>query len=137
MQRDQIKYIQYKKKLCAIIISKKHKYNKINFLTSKSLGFQAATMKRHKNEIIKKHYHPQYLRKIKYTSEFLYVKSGLVNVKLFNKISDKKPFTSFDLSSGDSIIFYNCCHEFKFKKTTSMLEIKQGPYKEKKDKIYY
>ena len=135
MKRNQIKYIHYKKKLLAILISKKHKYKKVNFLTSKNLGFQAATMKRPKNEIIKKHTHPNYSRKIIHTSELLFIKSGLVNVRLFFKISDKKPVKSFDLSSGDSIIFYGGCHEFKFKKTTSMLEIKQGPYKEKKDKV--
>ena len=43
--RNQIKYITHKKKLYAIVIYKNYKYQKINFLTERKLGFQIATMK--------------------------------------------------------------------------------------------
>ena len=104
--RNQIKYITHKKKLYAIVIYKNYKYQKINFLTERKLGFQIATMRRPKNEIIKKHTHPNYTRRISYTSEFLFIKSGLVNIKLFKKISETKPFINFNLKSGDSIVFF-------------------------------
>ena len=67
-------------------------------------------------------------------AEVLFIKSGQVEVSFYNQRNQifKKVF----LTKGDIILLANGGHSFKMFKKTEMIEVKQGPYKSDKDKIF-
>ena len=61
------------------------------------------------------------------------VESGKVGINFFN-IAGKNIKKNVILNKGDIIILFKGGHGFKFFKKTKIIEIKQGPYVEGKDK---
>ena len=100
------------------------------------MDFQLATMLRPTNETIQKHEHFKDSKVIKSISKFMYVKNGKMSVDIFESIKSKKKMRSIILGSGDCIIFFCGAMSFKILEKTKIIEIKQGPYKPLKDKIY-
>ena len=134
---NKIEFIRYKKKVIAIIIPKKIKLDKkIKFLTENQEEFQVAVMNRPKKDDVKPHYHPRQPRKIKYTSEFIWLLKGKANFSFYAPKIKKKKLKEKILSTGDSVCFLNCGHSIRFITKTKLLEVKQGPYKTSKDKIF-
>lgn len=131
--------IIYKKKLLAIIVKKKNYHsskNIIDFFTKNHLNIQFGILNHNKNYLIKPHIHikKKIKKKVK-TSEVLYIISGKIRVDFyFNK---KKYLFSKILNSGDIIMLNDFGHGFKILKKTRLLEVKQGPYSEKNDKIQF
>lgn len=131
--------IIYKKKLLAIIVKKKNyqsSKNTIDFFTKNHLNIQFGILKHNKNYLIKPHIHiKKKIKKKVVTSEVLYIISGKIRVDFyFNK---KKYLFSKILNSGDIIMLNDFGHGFKILKKTKLLEVKQGPYSEKNDKIQF
>ena len=65
----------------------------------------------------------------------IYLISGKLRVDFYNK--SKKYLFSKILNKGDTIMLIDQGHGFKTIKNTVMLEVKQGPYNEKTDKIKF
>ena len=130
-----IEYIKYKKKILGLIINQKKVKKKVEFFTPKDFTQQVGYISHLKNTYIKPHTHNKFLRKIYNTSEVLIVKSGKIRVDfyetkekyLFSKIADK----------NNIIILCQGSHGFKFIKKSSLIEVKQGPYNIKLDKIRF
>ena len=128
-----IKYIKFKKKLLAFLITKRYKPLKTNFIGSSKHSLQFGYILKNKNDFIKRHKHKKIKRTIKGTPEILIIKKGKVRVNIFYK---KKSITSVLLSKNDLISIIDCEHSLKFFSKTVIQEIKQGPYF-KDEKIIY
>lgn len=132
-----VEFVKYKKKIIAIIIPKKVKIKKkIQFLTDNKEEFQIALMNRYSSDNVKPHFHPNQPRKLKYTSEFIWLLSGRAVFTFYAPLKKKIKLKSKILKTGDSVCFLNCGHSIKFLTKTKLLEVKQGPYKTSKDKTF-
>jgi hypothetical protein len=127
-----VEYLKSKKKLIAIIIKNNFKKKGINFLTPNKLSLQVGYMNHNKNHKIKPHHHLKQKRVVHNTNEILYIKKGKLRVNFF--LNEKK-FTHRILSSGDLIAIVSGGHGFDIIEKTEIIEIKQGPFSKKKDKV--
>ena len=75
------------------------------------------------------------MRRIRRTSEVLFVKKGLLRVDFYK--DNKKYLYSKILKKNDIIILNEGSHGFKFLKNCSMIEIKQGPFIKSLDKTKF
>ena len=127
--------IRNKKILYAVIIKKKRKFIKkgVDFITDNKDLLQVGFLNHKKKHIIKSHIHLKKKRIINYCTEVLIVEEGKVKIKFFNnKNSDIKKDKI--LNKGDIIILFQGGHGFKILEESKIIEVKQGPYVEGKDK---
>ena len=131
-----IKRIFYKKKLLAIIInSNKIKKNGVNFISPKNFSHQVGFINHKSGYVVKPHTHKNFLRKIYKTSEVLFIKNGILRVDFY--VNKKKYLFSKILKKEDLIILNEGSHGFKVIKKCQLIEIKQGPFFKKLDKIKF
>jgi hypothetical protein len=129
-----IKKIFKKKKLIALIIFKKFTCKDIKFFTPENSPQQIGYMNRPKDYVVKPHKHLKVSRNIRQVQEVLFIKKGKIQVELF---CNKGIFISKHiLNTGDIIFLSSGCHGLKMLKQTEIIEVKQGPYNKKKDKIF-
>ena len=127
--------IRNKKILYAVIIKKKRKFIKkgVDFITDNKDLLQVGFLNHKKKHIIKSHIHLKKKRIINYCTEVLIVEEGKVKIKFFNnKNSDIKKDKI--LNKGDIIILFQGGHGLKILEESKIIEVKQGPYVEGKDK---
>ena len=127
--------IKNKKILYALIIKKKRRFIKkgVDFLTKDQDLLQLGFINHKKNHYIKSHIHLKKPIIINYCTEVLLIEKGKVKIKFFdNNQSDIKKDKI--LTKGDIIILFQGGHGFKILEKTNIIEIKQGPYVEGKDK---
>lgn len=130
-----IQYIKDKKKILALIINQKKIKKKVEFFTPKNFTQQVGCISHLKNTYIKPHTHNKFLRKIYLTAEVLIVKNGKIRVDFYR--SKKKYLFSKILNKDDIIILNQGSHGFKFVKKASLIEVKQGPFNAKYDKVRF
>ena len=131
-----IEKVYYKKKLLALIVRRKFRKKKgINFFTSKEATQQFGYMKHKKNHLIKPHQHNKRLTKILITTEVIILLKGILRVDFYNE--KKKYLFSKIINEKDIIMLVHGGHGFKVLKNVEMIEVKQGPYSLKKDKIKF
>ena len=133
--KNSIIEIKNKKTLYALIIKKKRKFtNKgVDFITEEKDLLQLGFLSHKKNHIIKSHIHLKKRRIVNYCTEVLLIEKGKVKIKFFdNKNSDIKKDKI--LNKGDIIILFEGGHGFTVLEKSEIIEIKQGPYVEGKDK---
>tara|TARA_B100000965_G_scaffold276953_1_gene234742 strand:- start:816 stop:1235 length:420 start_codon:yes stop_codon:yes gene_type:complete len=133
--KNSIIEIRNKKILYALIIKKKRRFIKsgVDFITKDNDLLQLGFINHKKNHHIKSHIHLKKPRLINYCTEVLLVEKGKVQIKFFdNNNSDIKKDKI--LNKGDIIILFQGGHGFKILEKTQIIEIKQGPYVEGKDK---
>jgi hypothetical protein len=133
--KNSIIEVRNKKTLYALIIKKKRKFTKkgVDFVTSEKDLLQLGFLNHKKNHIIKPHIHIKKRRIINYCSEVLLIEEGKVRIKFFdNKYSDIKKDKILD--RGDIVILFEGGHGFKILEKSKIVEVKQGPYVEGKDK---
>ena len=92
-------------------------------------------MNHKKNHIIKPHVHKKQTRKLIYTSEVILILKGVLRVDFYN--NKKKYLFSKILKKRDIIMLVHGAHGFKTLKPVQMIEIKQGPFISKLDKIKF
>ena len=81
------------------------------------------------------HLHNEIERKVKTTSEFLNFRKGKAIIRI--RAHAKTEEVAFEVVQGDSVLFTGIgIHSVDFLEPTQLLEIKQGPYDPKLDKIY-
>ncbi len=133
--KNSIIEIRNKRILYALIIKKKRRFikNGVDFLTKDKDLLQLGFINHKKNHYIKSHIHLKKPRIINYCTEVLLIEKGRVKIKFFdNKNFDIKKDKI--LTKGDIIILFQGGHGFKILEKTQIIEIKQGPYVEGKDK---
>jgi hypothetical protein len=130
-------YIKDENKIVALLVKQAKKiHKKLDFITDSKSEMQIAMMNRPAKEIVSAHYHPQQRRIIKNTSEFLYIIKGNIKVTFYKSKKKLKKITTKELSTGDFLCFFNCGHAIEFLKKTSLIEVKQGPYRKYLDKFF-
>ena len=122
-------------KLIAIIIRSQFSKDGIEFFTPNDFSQQLGYMKRKKGYQIEPHIHNSVSREIMLTQEVLFIKSGKVRVDLYD--DHKKYYESRILNRGDIILLANSGHGFTVLEESEMIEVKQGPYLEKDDKVRF
>lgn len=133
--KNSIIQIKNKRILYALIIKKKRRFIKsgVDFLTKDKDLLQLGFINHKKNYHIKSHIHLKKPRIINYCTEVLLIEKGKVKIKFYdNNNSDIKKDKI--LTKGDIIILFQGGHGFKILEKTQIIEIKQGPYVEGKDK---
>jgi len=107
----------------------------IDFLTPDTFGQQVAYMNRPRGEVIQAHIHEPISRQLVGTQEVLYVRSGQIRVDFYE--SDRTYVTSAVLLTGDLMLLNTGGHGFEVLEDTDMIEIKQGPFVEGRDKTRF
>ena len=126
--------IKKNKIILAIIIRKNFKTSGIKFFTPNSFSQQLAQMTHKKGKIINCHYHKKNIRRTVNTQEVLIIKKGKLKVYLFER---KKFVCTKIIKDGDIILLANCGHGFKALSNVTFVEVKQGPYNPKTDKVVF
>ncbi len=127
-----IEKIEVDKKVYAIIIRSNYKKEGIEFFTPDNYSQQLGYMKRPSGYEIKPHIHKKISKKIEFTQEVLFIKSGKLRVDFYN--NEKQYLQSKILSKGDIILLSEGGHGFKVIDECEIFEVKQGPYDETNDK---
>ena len=131
-----IEKIYHKKKLFALIVRGKFRNKKgVNFFTSKEDIQQFGYMKHKRGHIIKPHKHNKRQTKIIRTTEVILVLKGSLRTDFYDE--RKKYLFSKIIKAKDIIMLVHGGHGFKVLKNVEMIEVKQGPYSLKKDKIKF
>ena len=130
-----IYHVKNKEDLLAIIISSNFEAEGVKFFTPNNFSQQLGYMKRPKGYSIKPHIHNDIPRKVNYTQEVLFIKSGSIRVNFY---SDKKIFLeSKTLNAGDIILLAKGGHGFEMLEDSEIIEVKQGPYSGDMDKTRF
>ncbi len=129
------KEIKYRGQLLAIIIKRKYQKEGISFFTPNEFSQQLAYMKHGQGHKISPHVHKKVPRRVVYTQEVLFIKSGQVKVDLYTQ--KRKYLESFILNAGDVILLAYGGHGFTMLKPSEIIEVKQGPYVGQEDKVRF
>lgn len=130
-----IEKIINKKKLLSIIIRANYESEGIKFFTPNDFSQQLGYMNRPKGYSIAPHNHNKVKREVLTTDETLIIKSGKVRIDFYDE--KKKYLKSKILKKGDVILLVNGGHGFEMLEKTEIIEIKQGPYANDKDKTRF
>jgi len=107
----------------------------IDFLTPDTFGQQVAYMNRPKGEIIQAHIHEPISRTLIGTQEVLFIRKGRIRVDFYE--SDRTYVSSMVLEAGDLMLLNTGGHGFEVLEDIDMIEIKQGPFAEGRDKTRF
>jgi len=130
-----LKEIVFKGKVFAIILSREFKKPGIHFFTPNDFSQQLAYMKHPKGHEIDPHVHKAVPRKIEWTQEVLFIKSGKVRIDFYDQ--DRTYLESHILNAGDVILLANGGHGFTMLEESEIVEVKQGPYAGTEDKVRF
>lgn len=131
-----IEKIYHKKKLFALIVRSGFRKKKgINFFTPKDTTQQFGYMKHRRGHIIKPHRHNKRITKIIRTTEVILLLKGSLRTDFYDE--KRKYLFSKIINEKDIIMLVHGGHGFKVLKNVEMIEVKQGPYSLKKDKIKF
>ncbi len=127
-----LEYIYEEDTLLAIIIKSDFTSEGIEFFTPNEFSQQLGYMKRETGYIIQPHIHKPVERKIQYTNEVLFIKTGSLKVDFYKP--DQTYIKSKVLKTGDIILLAQGGHGFEFLEESEIIEVKQGPYAGELDK---
>ena len=116
----------------AMIIWNDFSTDGIEFFSDINYSQQVAYMKRDSGYKIAPHIHLGRVRQIYLTQEVLLIKSGKIKVTLFD--SYRQHLGDVTLRTGDIIHLISGGHSIEFLEESEIIEVKQGPYLEGKDK---
>ena len=130
-----IEYIHNQDTLLSIIIRRSYKKDGIEFFTPDELSQQLAYMKRPKDHLIDPHVHNPVPREVLHTNEVLFIKSGKIRIDFYDQ--KKTYLKSSVLEQGDVILLVSGGHGIQMLEETEIIEVKQGPYLQDKDKTRF
>ena len=110
----------------AIIIRKDYKPEKTTFITPNEFSQQIGFIVYEESGKIVPHEHLPLERSIVGTSETLLLRSGRVEVELYNL--DRNLIAVRELNEGDILVLVNGGHGFRMLEDSVFIEVKQGPY---------
>jgi quercetin dioxygenase-like cupin family protein len=123
---DQIEQIYAGEDLIAIIVRVSFVRQSTTFLTSDSAVQQVGLIVYPAGGCIAAHRHPETRRVVHGTPETLFVRSGAVEVDLYD--DGNRLARTVELHQGDVIILISGGHGLRVLEDCSLLEVKQGPY---------
>jgi hypothetical protein len=129
-----IEHIKCENELYSIIIRSNYQSEGIAFFTPNDFSQQLGYMNRPNGYVIDPHYHNNIDRNITLTQEVLYIKTGKVRVDFYTTTNNY--LESKILNTGDVILLAAGAHGFEVLEDAEIIEIKQGPYHQDKDKVH-
>ena len=133
--KDTIEVIKGGEKILAIILHADFNEPGVHFFTPEEFPQQLGFIRHQEGEIVQAHIHQAMKREIELTQETILVKKGRVKVNLYD--SARRYVDSRVLAEGDVMLLSAGGHEMKFLEETELIEIKQGPYLGKEDKVRF
>lgn len=130
-----IEKVIHKNRLYAYILRSSYKKKGIHFFTERRDTMQMGHISYKSEHKILAHHHPLKKKLVNTTSEALIIKKGIIKVKFYDERNSKKIFKSKILKKGDVILILRGGHGFEIIKNVEMIEIKQGPFIEKNNKV--
>ena len=119
----------------ALIIRRSYEKDGIEFFTPGSYSQQLGYMKRPAGHVIMPHVHNPVARKVEFTKEVLFIRSGRVRVDFYSE--EQAYLESTVLEAGDVILLARGGHGFEVLERAEMIEVKQGPYAGDSDKTRF
>lgn len=119
----------------AIIIKSNYHSDGLEFITADDYSQQLAYMHHPTGKRIDAHIHNHIERSVAYTQEVLVIRSGKIRVDFYDE--KQEYLESKIINSGDIILLVSGGHGFKVLEEVEMIEIKQGPYAGKQDKMRF
>ena len=119
-----------------VVLVVRNEFNKegTNFISENHYPLQVGINSYRKNEKVKPHSHINRRIATKTAQEVIYIKNGKAKLNLYDGNNSK--FQTLILSTGDLVFFVSGGHGFEMIEKTTMIEVKQGPYKGKdKDEV--
>ena len=132
---ETVEHIKIKDQSIAIIVRATHSSDGVDFLTENTASMQLAYMKRPKNDHIIAHRHRKIVRKIEMTAETLLVRKGRMKIDFFTP--EAELICSKILVTGDVVLLLDGGHGMEMLEETELIEIKQGPYFGKNEKMQF
>tara|TARA_B100000780_G_scaffold261739_1_gene214382 strand:+ start:50 stop:448 length:399 start_codon:yes stop_codon:yes gene_type:complete len=124
----------YTNKVYAEIIRSNIKSKTTKFFSNPKSSFQFGIVSHEKGYKEAPHYHKKILRKINDLQQVLFVQTGKVEVKFYNK--NKKLIKKIIVKKGDSINIIQGIHAIKMLENSQCISVKQGPFiSDKMDKV--
>jgi len=130
-----IEEILHDKVLLALILRAGFRADGIRFFTPNDFSQQLGYMNRPQGYVIPPHVHNAVERRVHYTKEVLFIRSGRVRVDFYG--DDQTHLESRILGAGDVILLAFGGHGFEMLEPTEMVEVKQGPYAGDSDKTRF
>ena len=121
--------------LVAIIIHRDFYQEGVQFFTPESFPQQLGFIAHKAGQIIEPHIHNIARREISVTQEVLFIRKGKLRVDFYD--SQQRYLDSRVLETGDVILLAGQGHGYEILEDIEMIEIKQGPYLGKDDKIRF
>ena len=121
--------------LLAMIVRANFSVDGLSFLTDDSSVLQVGCMTRPTGETIAAHIHEPLMRNILGTQEVLVIQSGKIRLDLFTQRQDY--VESVMLETGDLALLSEGGHGIHVIEEARIIEIKQGPFAEGKDKTRF
>lgn len=119
----------------AIILRASYNEKDIQFLTPNDQSLQLAYMNRPHSYIIQPHVHNPVERRVQFTQEVLFIKSGKVRVDFYDE--EQNYLESRILNYGDVALLSFGGHGFEMLESSEIIEVKQGPYVGDADKTRF
>jgi mannose-6-phosphate isomerase-like protein (cupin superfamily) len=132
---EHITIIRDNSEILAIIVRNEFSTEGIKFFTPDDFSQQLAFMSHKRGKKIIPHSHRSLKREIRFTQEVLFIKSGRLQVNIFD--NNQALHSTHILSPGDTILLASGGHGFEVLDDIEMLEVKQGPYAGDKDKTHF
>lgn len=121
--------------LLAMVVRADFSGGKYNFFTPDDFPLQMGTSFYGSGERITPHVHVPQERHIDLVNEFIFVKSGRVELTLYTK--ERVPAATLELATGDSLLLTGGGHGFRVLEACQLIEVKQGPYLGMDDKVKF
>ena len=129
-----VEIIRYEDEVLAIVANSTEIKDKLSFISPKEFPLQVGVHNKEKDFFIEAHEHIPFdkLENLK-SQEIFYIASGKAEVGLYH---GGKKVASRIIKEGDLMIL-NSGHDLKFLEDTKLIEVKQGPYREKENEKRY
>lgn len=119
-------------RIAAVVLRSRAVIEGIAFFTPLEQTQQLGLMRRPKGYQVEPHEHTRQERYISDTNEVLFVRSGRIQVTLYD--SRYQPHTAFLVGPSEAVLLASGGHGITFVEESDVIEVKQGPYTEIADK---
>lgn len=130
-----VEEIRHEGHLLALILRAGFNEPGVRFFTPNEFSQQLAYMRHPAGKRIAAHYHNPVPRNVTYTQEVLVIRRGRLRVDFYTR--EAQYLESRVLGAGDTILLAAGGHGFEVLDEIEMLEIKQGPYYDDRDKTRF
>jgi mannose-6-phosphate isomerase-like protein (cupin superfamily) len=127
--------ITHRGEIFAMILPRSFNRPGVSFFTPAHFSQQLAYIQHSGGHVIQPHIHQPVERQVTFTNEVLLLRKGRMRVDFYD--DEQQYLASYLLSAGDVILLIRGGHGFEILEDAEMIEVKQGPYAEEKDKVRF